>query len=54
MPNTDQFDDGSVEPFGGSEKKYPTGYIESLAVYVDLCKNLKKGAHHVSLERKKT
>ena len=40
---SDQVDDGSVEPFGGPEKKYPTGYIESLKVYVDLCRNLKKG-----------
>jgi len=47
MQATDQVDDGSVEPFGGPEKKYPTGYIESLAVYLDLCKNLKKGAPHV-------
>jgi len=52
MPNTDQFDDGSVEPFGGPEKKYPTGYIESLAVYVELCRNLKKGAPHVGVEKR--
>lgn len=43
MPVTDQFDDGSVEPFGGDEGKYPTGYKESLKIYVDLCKNLKQG-----------
>jgi len=52
MAQTDQFDDGSVEPFGGSLRKYPTGYIESLAVYVDLCKNLKKGDPHVSIEKR--
>ena len=47
MKNTDQFDDGSVEPYGGPEGKYPTGYLESLEVYVDLCKNLKPGEPHV-------
>ena len=54
MINTDQVEDGSVEPFGGEEKKYPFGYRESLDIYIDLCKNLKKGAHHVSLEGEKT
>ena len=49
MPETDQFDDGSVEPFGGPEKKYPTGYVESLAVYVNLCQNLEKGDPHVDV-----
>tara|TARA_R110000737_G_scaffold347063_2_gene377796 strand:+ start:506 stop:1267 length:762 start_codon:yes stop_codon:yes gene_type:complete len=53
LPETDQFDDGSVEPFGGSEKKYPTGYIESLSVYLELCRNLKKGDSHVSVESQK-
>jgi hypothetical protein len=48
MLDTDQFDDGSVEPYGGPERKYPTGYLESLEVYVNLCKNLKIGAPHVS------
>ena len=48
MTDTDQFDDGSVEPYGGPEKKYPTGYIESLAVYVDLCRGLTTGAPHVN------
>tara|TARA_R110000824_G_scaffold263147_1_gene451785 strand:- start:58 stop:567 length:510 start_codon:yes stop_codon:yes gene_type:complete len=43
IPDTDQFDDGSVEPHGGPGKKYPTGYLESLEVYVNLCKNLEKG-----------
>jgi hypothetical protein len=53
MPDTDQFDDGSVEPFGGPEGKYPTGYIESLAVYVDLCQGLKKGDPHVDVQPSK-
>tara|TARA_Y100000294_G_C8557065_1_gene337586 strand:- start:156 stop:911 length:756 start_codon:yes stop_codon:yes gene_type:complete len=48
MSNTDQVDDGSVEPYGGSENKYPTGYIESLEIYVDLCKNLKRGEPYVA------
>ena len=52
MINTDQVDDGSVEAFGGTQKKYPTGYIKSLAVYVNLCKNLKKGDPHVSIEKR--
>ena len=47
MPETDQYDDGSVEPFGGPQKKYPTGYLESLDVYVNLCNNLKKGSSYV-------
>ena len=49
MPETDQYDDGSVEPFGGSEKKYPTGYLESLDVYVNLCRSLKKDTPYVSM-----
>lgn len=53
MPETDQVDDGSVEPFGGPEKKYPTGYVESLAVYVDLCQGLKKGDPHVLAQSSK-
>jgi hypothetical protein len=51
MQNTDQFDDGSVEPFGGPENKYPTGYIESLEVYVDLCKKLQKNDPYVGSEK---
>tara|TARA_B100000809_G_scaffold266807_1_gene331798 strand:+ start:249 stop:1007 length:759 start_codon:yes stop_codon:yes gene_type:complete len=47
MENTDQFDDGSVEPFGGTENKYPTGYLDSLSIYINLCKNLKKNDPHV-------
>ena len=50
MPDTDQYDDGSVEPFGGPERRYPTGYSESLAVYVELCKNLEKGRPHVDTQ----
>ena len=50
MQNTDQIEDGSVEPYGGPEQKYPPGYLESLKIYVDLCKNLTKGAPHVSGE----
>ena len=52
MTNTDQVEDGSVEPYGGSEKKYPTGYIESLAVYVELCRGLKQGDPHVALGKR--
>jgi len=51
MSNTDQVVDGSVEPADwAAGVKYPTGYIESLAVYVELCKSLKKGAPHVAKE----
>jgi len=50
MPNTD-YQDGSVEPYGGPERKYPTGYVESLAIYVDLCKNLNRGDPHVTVEK---
>jgi glycosyltransferase involved in cell wall biosynthesis len=49
IPNTEQFDDGSVEPFGGDQGKYPTGYEPSLEVYIKLCKNLQKTGRHVSL-----
>ena len=52
MINTDQVEDGSVEPYGGSEKKYPTGYIESLAVYVELCRGLKQGDPHVGPDKR--
>tara|TARA_Y100000310_G_C20631536_1_gene788911 strand:+ start:492 stop:1259 length:768 start_codon:yes stop_codon:yes gene_type:complete len=48
MVNTDQVEDGSVEPFGGPENRYPAGYLESLDVYVNLCKELKKDLPHVN------
>jgi hypothetical protein len=47
MPVTDQFDDGSVEPYGGPDKRYPTGYLDSLEVYTNLCKKLEGNPRHV-------